>query len=609
MQAVRSLSTKIAAAIMVVLMFGFIATFVPWDQITGGSNAIVGTIAGRSVSTKNYLALVQQAIDAQRGSSLTAEEVQQVRDYVWDQLIQEAVLTREFDRRGLTASTQEITERLLNDPPPSLTQEDEFKTDGKFDLAKYQRWIKSTVAAPYLPGLEQQYAGEVLRSKLFRVVTADVYPSDASMWQRYRDQHESARIDLATLIVNSVIPDSAAPVTDAEVQAYYKAHPEEFKRPRTAYLSYLFTSRLTDASDSAASLEHIRSLRTEITSGGDFGEVAKRESADTATASKGGELAEWTKGSKDPAFDKVAFSIPLKAVSEPILTAEGYQLLEITSRTGNKAQGRHLLIPIEVQGAHRDHLDAQADSLERLGAEKLDPAALDTAAKAIGTRIYKAVPTEEGSRVQAGVQVVPDAAIWAFQAKVGETSRIIEVSYGYFLFRLDSVQAAGTPPLDRIRDGVVYSVRQEKKTALARQLAQQLIDRVNKGESFAAVAQALKIPHNVDGPFTRVNPPVPEPIVVGAAFGLDSGKVSAVLEGKNGLFVVQNLGITRPDSSAFTKTLEGIRNDAIRLDRQSRVRSYLAGLQSSAKVVDRRAKVFQTEAQAEAAQARNATRQ
>jgi len=112
----------------------------------------------------------------------------------------------------------------------------------------------------------------------------------------------------------------------------------------------------------------------------------------------------------------------------------------------------------------------------------------------------------------------------------------------------------------------------------------------------------------VDGPFARINPPVPEPVVVGASFGLDSAQTSAVLEGKNGLFVVYGLGRTKADSAQFTKSLDALRTEVVRLDRQARVRSYLTGLQSAAKIVDRRAKVFQTEAQAEAAaQARTAS--
>src|ERR671910_3011626 len=117
----------------------------------------------------------------------------------------------------------------------------------------------------------------------------------------------------------------------------------------------------------------------------------------------------------DRAFDSAAFALPLNTVSQPVLSAFGYHLIEVTSRKGSKAKGRHILIPIEVTGAHRDQLDAQADTLEQLGAERTDPAALDTVARALKLRIGRTAPVQQGSKVQLGNLVVPDAGVWAFQ--------------------------------------------------------------------------------------------------------------------------------------------------------------------------------------------------
>src|SRR3982751_4172305 len=111
----------------------------------------------------------------------------------------------------------------------------------------------------------------------------------------------------------------------------------------------------------------------------------------------------------DPAFDSAAFTLPLKTVSAPVLSQFGFHLIEVTSRKGNKAKGRHILFPIEATGQHRDQLDAQADSLKRLAAERADPAALDTVARALKLSIGKSAPVQQGSKVQLGPLVVPDA--------------------------------------------------------------------------------------------------------------------------------------------------------------------------------------------------------
>ena len=602
-------SAGLVASVFVVLMLIFVGTSVDWTQIKGGGRASIGSVNGQPINSKNYQAMVQQAIDQQRGTTLGAEQIQQIRNYVWDQMVQDAVLSSEYKRFGITASPEEVAELMRNEPLPAFQQAPDFQTEGKFDLQKYQRWLQSPVAQPYLPSLRAQYADEVMRSKLFRVVTADTYLSDAAAWRRFRDQTQTARMILAAVIPNNAIKDSQVTISSGEIDTYYKAHPKEFERPRTAYLSYLFFSRLPNASDTAAALAQAEALRKEIVGGAPFAEVAKRESGDSVTAAKGGDMGEWKRGSQEPAVDKAAFTLPLHAISAPLLGAEGYYLIEVMARAGDKVTTREVYIPITVQGAHRDELDAMADSLERLGAERLDPAALDTAARALGLKIGRSNPVQEGSRVQIGVQVVPDAGIWAFEAKPGETGRIIEATYGYFLFRLDSMTAAGVAPLSAVREAVIYSAQQERKNTLALQLAQQLHDQAVKDGSVATAAAALKLPNQVVGPFTRMRPPIQSPEMIGAAFGLDSGQISPVLDTKDGIYVIQSLGHTKADTAAFLAGLEQARADDIRLARQERVRNYTTALRESAVITDRRAQLFQTQAQADAAASRNASNQ
>jgi peptidyl-prolyl cis-trans isomerase D len=313
--------------------------------------------------------------------------------------------------------------------------------------------------------------------------------------------------------------------------------------------------------------------------------VAQRESADTASAAKGGDLGEWTKGSMDPAFDSAAFSLPLRTVSRPVLSQFGFHLIEITSRKGTKAKGRHILFPIEVTGAHRDQLDAQADSLEQLGA-----------ARALKLRIGRAAPLQQGSRVQIGQLVVPDAGVWAFQAQPGGTSPVIETSYAFYVFRLDSLHQAGVPPLGEIRSAVVSAVRDEKKWKAARQIAADYLKRLQAGSSMGQVADAMKLPHREFGPFSRINPPLTNPVVVGTAFGLKKGERSGVLDTKEGLYVIEALNRIRADSAAFAKELDQYRARAINLAKQERVRNYLTALRKSAKIVDNRDKVLRTAA-------------
>jgi len=597
MQAFRN-SAKVAGAVFALLMLIFVLTSVDWRGL--GSTTTVGKIDGQSIDARTYQSAVQQTIDnrqRQSPSALTLEDRTQIEDQVWDQFVDGRVLEAEYRRRGITVSDDEIVEALRNSPPADFQSLPEFQTDSQFDLGKYQRWLTSSVAAEYLPMLEAQYRDQLQRSKLLRVVTADVYLSDAALWEQYRDEHEMVKIGLTAIIPRNAVPDSSVKLTDAEIESYYRAHPDDFKRPQTAFLSFVALPRVTNAADSALALARADSARAEIAAGTPFADVARRESADTASAEKGGDLGEWTKGSMDPAFDSAAFTLPLKTVSKPVLSQFGYHLIEIPSRSGKKAKGRHILFPIEVAGAHRDQLDARADSLERLAAERTEPRDLDAAAKALGLSVSKTGPVQKGTRVQVGNLVVPDAGVWAFQTKPGSTSSVIETSLAFYVFRVDSVQAEGVPPLAQIRPAVTFALRNDKKRMLAKDIAQAYIKRLDGGASMADAAKAMNLPHREFGPFSRINPPLTDPTVIGTAFGLDKGQRSGLLDTKDGLYVLENLEHVKADSAQFVKELDQFRARTIQLARQDRVRGYLQALRSSAKIVDNRAKLQQQQRQ------------
>jgi hypothetical protein len=106
-------------------------------------------------------------------------------------------------------------------------------------------------------------------------------------------------------------------------------------------------------------------------------------------------------------------------------------------------------------------------------------------------------------------------------------------------------------------------------------------------------ATAMKLPHKEFGPFSRINPPLTNPIVVGTAFGLEAGKRSGILDTKDGIYVLETLQHTKADSAAFAKGLDEYRARAINLARQERVRNYITALRSAAKIVDNREKVLQ----------------
>lgn len=603
MQAFRNSAKLIAIFFGVMLLLWLLDL----SGITGGSGVFakttVGRINGQRVETRVYEEAVQEQIrqrQEQSAAPMSLEDLQSVRDQVWEEFIQNRILSQEVERYDISVTTEEVVGAIRANPPQPILADSAFQTDGQFDPGKYEMWLQSTSGQAAIPYLEATYREQIKTAKLWGIITADVFLSDGALWQHYRDEHEQTRVRLAAIVPRTLVADSAVTVTPQEVDQYYQAHRDDFKRQRTAFMSYIALPRNITAADSAAALTRANAVRQQIADGAAFADVALQESSDTVSGSRGGDLGEWTRGDFDAQFDSAAFSIPLNTVSQPVLTQFGYHLIEVTSRTGAKAKGRHILIPIEIAGDHRDQLDAQADTLESLAAERMDPAALDTVARALGLPVLHTGPVQQGTRVQVGRFVVPDAGVWGFQAQQGEVGPVIEIPEAFFLFRLDSLQDEGIPALENIRPSVELAVRDEKKWARAREIAKDAERRLGEGSTLTQVAAALNLPQQELGPFTRLSPPLPNPRLVGAAFGIENGKTSQAIDTDEGIYLIEVLDRIPADSAEFVRNIDQTRAESIRQQRQQRIRNYLAALRQQADVKDYRDELFRTAAQAEA---------
>src|SRR5207244_1142492 len=165
------------------------------------------------------------------------EDQEQVQNQVADQFIQKILLDRAFRRLGITVSDDEIIEAAKSSPPPQIvqqvTQDPTFQTNGQFDITKWQRYLAS--AGPeFTSQIEALYREYLPQQKLQEYLTADIYVSDAKLWRAWRDQHEAVTVALLALRAED-IPDSLAPLSDAELERYYRAHRDDFKRPATAW--------------------------------------------------------------------------------------------------------------------------------------------------------------------------------------------------------------------------------------------------------------------------------------------------------------------------------------------------------------------------------------
>jgi peptidyl-prolyl cis-trans isomerase C len=125
-----------------------------------------------------------------------------------------------------------------------------------------------------------------------------------------------------TKLITTAVP--IPEVSDAEVEAWTAANPQELRVAERVTLRQVLVSTLNEARDVRRRLAKSRDPRT-------FDQVARTQSKGPEAA-VGGFMGTFERGQLPPELEAAAFALPEGATSEPIETPLGYHVLKVESR-------------------------------------------------------------------------------------------------------------------------------------------------------------------------------------------------------------------------------------------------------------------------------------
>jgi peptidyl-prolyl cis-trans isomerase D len=540
--------------------------------------------------------LTQQAQEA-GGGKITPEQQREIRERAWNQLVNDAIMRQEMERRGIGVSNDEIVFAAKNLPHPQLAQQEIFQTNGQFDISKYQAFVAGPQATDeWLATLEGYYRNLLPRIKLERQLAAGSRVTDAELWRAFQDQNERATVEYVALDLARLAPGQVN-VTDAEVRAYYESRPEAFERPRTARLTVAYIPKTVTDADRQAALQRAQQIRQELAGGADFAEVARRESQDPGSAAQGGDLGTFGRGQMVGAFDSAAFSLPVNEISQPVQTQFGLHLIQVQERTGDQVKARHILLPVGKSEAELAKLDARADSLS----DRAERSGMDVAARAVGAAIRRGVSINESLPAIPGVGPAQEALDWAATAEQTAEggkrpiSDVFENENALYLVELESYAPKGRMTLAEATPQIRRDLVVQKKREQARAAGQKMVAEVRAGRTLQQVAAARGLTVANVGPFARVepNPALGQAnAAIGAAFGVPIGQVSNVVETQTGLFIIRPLQRTPADRKAWEAQKTQQRAGATYQMQQSTLQRWMESARRKAEIVDNREKLL-----------------
>lgn len=594
-------------AIMLVTALAFVGLMVfEWGMdLSGQSSAEVsggeiGRVNRDAVTYNEFLNVYRSLYDQQQQMQeepITSVQNREIEDAAWEQVVMDYLIRQEVKRRGLVATDAEVSQAALHMPPPEFYGNEMFYSDGQFDIQKYQDFLASpAMDAQLLLQLEAYYRDMIPRNKLYQQVVSGVYASDGELWRFWRDRNETARVRFVALDPQVIVPDADVSVSSDEVEAFYRAHRDDFVRPARATVRLTWFEKAPTAADTASALEHAEAVRAEILEGADFGDVARRESSDPGSAENGGDLGSFGRGQMVPAFDEAVWSLPLNRVSEPVLSAFGYHLIEVTSRQGDEATARHILIPVEMSHETEDELFGLADSLE----DEALRTSLEDAASQLGLEVETTDLTPDLS-FSTGIGDLDEGSEWAFDedTELNELSPLFETSAGFYMIELLEREPEGALTLDEAGPQIRQRMINQRKSDRALQIARNLVDQV-RGSSLEEAAANAELEVQETEPFTRTDfvPGIGGGnAVIGTAFGLAPNQTSGVIQAEEMFFVIEVLEREEADREEFEEELGQLRQAIMASLEQERWNQFLGALREDATVVDRRNEALEVQEQ------------
>ena len=608
LQQMRGLAKYIWVVVALVFVGGFLLyeTSGLMGRTPVTATTAVAVVNGQEIPYQLFLNQVQQEIQNQQQQqrrSLSQDDTRRIENAVFDQLVSSILLNNEYKRRGIVVTDDEVRQFARYAPPPWITNAPELQTEGRFDPDKYARLLASPQARQggLLISLENYYRSEIPRQKLFDQISSGVYVSDAELWRAWRDQHDSVQVTYVAFMP-AVDSNTAKSISDGDLRSYFDKHKSEFTGPGRAVLSVVTIQRTVTGIDSAAARAKAASLRDEIEKGAKFEDVAKRESADSASGAQGGDLGKGAKGRFDATFEKAAYALKVGEISQPVLTPFGYHLIRLDERKGDTLGLHHILVRIQPSDTATTRLDREADALSKEAGSSEQGSKLDSAAKKLGLTVSR-TQAFEGEPAMLNGLIIPSVSAWAFGgARVGETSELFDDDNGYYLARLDSIREGGEAKFEDVKEQIRARVAVEKQIDNLLPNAQKLSSAAAASTFEAAAQQAGKKPEQTPlfsrssivpglGQFTQA---------VGAAFALPTGAISDPIKTDEGVYVIRVDKRISADSTAWAAQKEAQKSIRLNQLRQQKVQMFLQDIRKAAKVDDRRKAINSATRRAEA---------
>jgi peptidyl-prolyl cis-trans isomerase D len=511
----------IAFAVIAAIGITLVISFGNMDT-GGGRGNFAAEVNGEEIPILNYQRVVQNELVRQQEAfqgEFPESLQEQLQRNVLENMIRNKVLTQHVRDSGYRVDAERVKNFIRSQPV--------FQVGGEYSYESYIAVLSSQGLSPERYELDQQAALEVGQLDKGIVLSSFFTPTEyrqyISLLNEQRDA-QYASFDPAAL-------KEDIEVSEESLRSYYDNNPDEFKTEESVSLEYV-EIRLDDISkkvvidepaiqefyeanadryrsqeqrlarhilittdadtDEAAAEQTISELSERLVAGEAFEQLAREFSDDPVSAEQGGAL-EWSgRGDFVSAFEEALFSLNEGETSDPVRTEFGYHLIrldEVKAATQRSYEEVHdeLLAELQLQEA-ADQFYALAEQVDDVALE--NPDSLVEVAAASGLDLQRIDNfTRAGGAPFGYNQLLVDTVFGIEVLEDRENSALLEIDDDRaVVVRVAEYRPSRLMEFDEVKAAVIDIVKLEQAALDARTRGEALLERLQSGEAFDALA-------------------------------------------------------------------------------------------------------------------------
>lgn len=331
----------------------------------------IAEIAGKSISYQNYQERVDHIAElnkvSRRVNALDEQTMENIREEVWNQIVQENVLGPSYNNLGIAVSSDELFDMVQgNNLHPIIRQEFGNPQTGEVDVAMVDQFLRNLDNDPsgfqraIWLYLEDIIIKDRLYTKYNNLIRKGLYVTN--LQAKNSAASRSTRVDMSFVVKRySSIADSLISVSSSEISSYYRDNEQNYKQQASRDVEYVVFPIEPSQEDFKIAEEWINDIEDEFKSASDpvqftnlnsdtpFNEKYYKESE---LSNK--EVADWAFSAKEGDF------------MEPIFDADSYLMANLVDIKflPDSVKARHILLSTNVQSQPEfDAVKQKADSL------------------------------------------------------------------------------------------------------------------------------------------------------------------------------------------------------------------------------------------------------